>query len=152
MPQLESVEGTIAAMCKESSVQQKHTVQYHSTPCMIDARAAVRHDGVVFGGVLEVHEGGNSYTGELCAHIDAAEDAARGLADAEGTAVRAAYVFDAMSSVRRPGSSQSTIGPSKGFLPATSWTRRGWCVTELTWHFSCGRRHTWAPRLTSGRT
>ena len=67
---------------------------------MIDARAAVRHDGVVFGGVLEVHEGGNNYTGELCAHIDAAEDAARGLADAEGTAVRAAYVFDATSLVR----------------------------------------------------
>ena len=33
----------------------------------VDARAAVRHDGVVFGGVLEVHEGGKHYTGECCA-------------------------------------------------------------------------------------
>jgi hypothetical protein len=66
----------------------------------VDARAAVRHDGVVFGGVLEVHEGGKNYTGELCAHIDAAEDAARGLIGAEETAVRAAYVFDATSPVR----------------------------------------------------
>jgi hypothetical protein len=56
--------------------------------------------GVVFGGVLEVHEGGKNYTGELCAHIDAAEDAARGLAGAEKTAVRAAYVFDATLPVR----------------------------------------------------
>ena len=36
----------------------------------------------------------------LCAHIDAAEDAARGLTGGVGSAVQAAYVFDATSPVR----------------------------------------------------
>ena len=84
----------------------------------VDARAAVRHDGVVFGGVLEVHEGGKNYTrGELCAHIDAAEAAARSRTDAEETAVRAAYVFDATSPVRAETkfrSSMATIGEGAG--------------------------------------
>ena len=67
----------------------------HGEVVHIDARAAVRHDGVVLGGILETAEGGKNYTGELCAHIDAAVDAWEGWAATSGVPVRVAYVFDA---------------------------------------------------------
>ena len=66
----------------------------------VDARAAVRHDRVVLGGLLVTLEGGTHYTSELCAHIDAAVDAGGDWAARSGAPVRAAYVFDATSSVR----------------------------------------------------
>jgi hypothetical protein len=52
------------------------------------------------GGILETAEGGNNYTGELCAHIDAAVDAGEGWAATSGVPVRVAYVYDATSPVR----------------------------------------------------
>ena len=109
----------------------------------------------IYNYIVCAHEGGKHYTGELCAHIDAAEDAARGLAGGVGSAVRAAYVFDATSPVRAETKFRTKHDRSKqGYFASHLLDTMGLVRdrTDVALQLTCGRRRMWALRLTSGRT
>ena len=74
-------------------------------PEQVDGVAVVRHDGVVISGLMDIHEGGNNYLGEMVAQAVAGHASAQLRADIERLSggaqrpLRIATVFDATSPV-----------------------------------------------------